>query len=51
MTSPLSFAAGDLTVHRILEMAGPTMGIQQMLPELSDAMLAEHRAWLAPPRD
>ena len=48
MTSPLTFAAGDLTVHRIVEMSGPTMGIQQMLPGLSDAMLAEHRGWLVP---
>jgi len=48
MTSPLTFAAGDLTVHRIVEMSGPTMGIQQMLPGLTDAMLAEHRGWLAP---
>jgi glyoxylase-like metal-dependent hydrolase (beta-lactamase superfamily II) len=48
MTRPSSFAAGDLTVHRIVEATGPTIGIQQMLPGLTDAMLAENRAWLAP---
>jgi glyoxylase-like metal-dependent hydrolase (beta-lactamase superfamily II) len=48
MTSPRTFAAGDLTVHRILEMSGPTLGLRQMLPELSEEALAEHRAWLAP---
>lgn len=48
MVSPLSFAAGDMTVHRIVEATGPTMGIQQMLTGLTDEMLAEHRAWLTP---
>ena len=48
MTSSLSFAAGDLTVHRIVELTGPTIGLRQMLPELSEEMLAEHRGWLAP---
>jgi glyoxylase-like metal-dependent hydrolase (beta-lactamase superfamily II) len=48
MTSPLSFAAGDMTIHRIVEMAGPTLGLRQMLPGLSEAGLAEHRGWLAP---
>ena len=48
MTTPLSFAAGDLTVHRIVEMTGPMIGIRQMLPGLSEEMLAEHRGWLAP---
>jgi glyoxylase-like metal-dependent hydrolase (beta-lactamase superfamily II) len=48
MTSPLSFAAGDMTIHRIVEMAGPTLGLRQMLPGLSGAGLAEHRGWLAP---
>jgi glyoxylase-like metal-dependent hydrolase (beta-lactamase superfamily II) len=48
MTSPLCFAAGDLTVHRIVEFTGPLIGLRQMLPELSEEMLAENRAWLAP---
>jgi glyoxylase-like metal-dependent hydrolase (beta-lactamase superfamily II) len=48
MTSPLTFAAGDLTVHRIVEMSGPTLGMRQMLPGLSEEVLAEHRDWLAP---
>jgi glyoxylase-like metal-dependent hydrolase (beta-lactamase superfamily II) len=48
MTSPLSFAAGDLTVHRVVEFTGPLMGVRQMLPGLSEAVLAEHRGWLAP---
>ena len=48
MTSPLTFAAGDLTIHRIVESTGPIMPVQQMLPDLTDEMLAENRAWLAP---
>jgi glyoxylase-like metal-dependent hydrolase (beta-lactamase superfamily II) len=48
MTSPLRFAAGDLTVHRIVEFSGPVMGLRQMLPELTEEGLAEHRGWLAP---
>jgi glyoxylase-like metal-dependent hydrolase (beta-lactamase superfamily II) len=48
MTNPLTFAAGDLTVHRIVEMSGPTLGMRQMLPGLSEEVLAEHRGWLAP---
>jgi glyoxylase-like metal-dependent hydrolase (beta-lactamase superfamily II) len=48
MTSPLTFAAGDLTVCRIVEITGATMGIRQMLPGLTDEVLAEHREWLAP---
>jgi glyoxylase-like metal-dependent hydrolase (beta-lactamase superfamily II) len=48
MVTPLSFAAGDLTVHRIVESAGPTMPMLQMLPELTEDILAEHRGWLAP---
>jgi glyoxylase-like metal-dependent hydrolase (beta-lactamase superfamily II) len=48
MTSPLNFAAGVLTVHRIVEMSGATLGLRQLLPGLSEEALAEHRAWLAP---
>jgi len=48
MTSPLTFAAGDLTVHRIVEMSGATLGLRQLLPGLSDEALAPHRGWLAP---
>lgn len=48
MTNPLTFAAGNLTVHRIMELSGPTLGLRQLLPELSEEALAEHRAWLAP---
>jgi len=48
MTTPLTFAAGDLTIYRIVEISGPTLGLRQMLPELSEEVLAEHRGWLAP---
>ncbi len=48
MTSPLSFAVGASIVHRIEEFAGPVMGMRQMLPGLSEEVLAEHRSWLAP---
>jgi glyoxylase-like metal-dependent hydrolase (beta-lactamase superfamily II) len=48
MSTPLTFAAGDLTIHRIVEISGPTLGLRQMLPELSEEVLAEHRGWLAP---
>jgi len=48
MTTPLTFTAGDLTIHRIVEMHGPLIGIRQMLPDLTEEALAQHRAWLAP---
>jgi glyoxylase-like metal-dependent hydrolase (beta-lactamase superfamily II) len=48
MTSPLTFSAGDLTIHRIVEMSGATLGLRQLLPGLAEEALAEHRAWLAP---
>jgi glyoxylase-like metal-dependent hydrolase (beta-lactamase superfamily II) len=48
MTSPLTFAAGALTIHRIVEMSRPTLGLRQLLPGLGEAALDEHRAWLAP---
>jgi glyoxylase-like metal-dependent hydrolase (beta-lactamase superfamily II) len=32
MTTKLTFAAGDLTIHRIVEMAGPAMSLRQILP-------------------
>ena len=48
MTNPLSFAAGDAIVHRIVESTGPTIGLRQMLPGLSEEALAVHRLWLAP---
>jgi glyoxylase-like metal-dependent hydrolase (beta-lactamase superfamily II) len=48
MTSPLTFAAGDLTIHRIVEMTAPLIGLRQMLPGLTEEGLAEHRSWLTP---
>ena len=48
MTSPLSFSAGELTIHRIVELSGPTIGIRQILPGLSEEVLAANRGWLAP---
>jgi glyoxylase-like metal-dependent hydrolase (beta-lactamase superfamily II) len=42
------FSAGDLTIHRIVEMSGPMLGLRQLLPGLSEEGLAEHRGWLAP---
>jgi len=44
----LSFTAGDLTIHRVVESEAPFIGINQLLPGLDAALLAENRAWLAP---
>ena len=48
MTSPLTFTAGDLTIHRIVEMSFATLGMRQLLPALTEDELAAHRVWLAP---
>ena len=48
MSTPLTFAAGDLTIHRIVEFSGAALGLRQLLPGLSEERLAEHRIWLAP---
>jgi hypothetical protein len=40
MTSPLTFAASDLTIHRIVQASGPFIDIRQMLPGLTGEGLA-----------
>jgi hypothetical protein len=47
MTTPLTFAAGDLTIHRIVEIAGPAMGVREILSGLTKQVLAEHQSFLA----
>ena len=42
----LKFAAGDLTIHRIVEEEGKFLPAQDMLPELTPELLAENRAWM-----
>jgi glyoxylase-like metal-dependent hydrolase (beta-lactamase superfamily II) len=36
MTSPLTFTAGDMTIHCIVEMSGAVLGLRQLLPGLSE---------------
>ena len=45
---PLSFRVGDTTIHLVVEQTLPFQPIQAFLPTLSDAVLAENRAWLEP---
>jgi glyoxylase-like metal-dependent hydrolase (beta-lactamase superfamily II) len=42
----LKFAAGDLTIHRIVEQEGPIAPVDQLFPDLKPEQLAEHRAWM-----
>ncbi len=39
---------GTLTIHRVLEMQAPLFAAKTFFPKLTDAMLDEHRGWLAP---
>ncbi|TWB90596.1 glyoxylase-like metal-dependent hydrolase (beta-lactamase superfamily II) [Bradyrhizobium macuxiense] len=42
----LKFAAGDLTIHRIVEEEGRFLPANDMLPGLTPELLAENRAWM-----
>ncbi len=43
-----SFAVGDLTIHRIVEMECGFMSPFEFLPDLDRAVFEENRAWLEP---
>ncbi|MFC9454360.1 MBL fold metallo-hydrolase [Streptomyces sp. NPDC056983] len=43
-----TFAVGDLTVHRIVELVAPFMPALEMLPDLTPELLDENRHWLGP---
>ena len=42
----LKFAAGDLTIHRIIEQETTFLPALDMLPGLTPEVLAENRAWM-----
>jgi glyoxylase-like metal-dependent hydrolase (beta-lactamase superfamily II) len=44
----LSFKAGDMTFHRIIEQEGPFMKALDMIAGLTPELLAENRSWLKP---
>ena len=43
-----TFQIGDMTIHRIVEAEMPMGPALQMLPGLTDEMLAENRSWMQP---
>lgn len=42
----LTFKAGDLTIHRIIEQETTFLAAQEMLPGLTPELLAENRGWM-----
>ena len=42
----LNFAAGDLTIHRIIEQETTFLPALDLLPQLTPELLAENRAWM-----
>ncbi len=44
----LTFKASDLTLHRVIEMETPFLPARDMLPDLTEEVLAENRAWMQP---
>jgi glyoxylase-like metal-dependent hydrolase (beta-lactamase superfamily II) len=44
----LNFSAGDMTVHRIVELDAPFLPALEMLPALTPELLDENRGWLQP---
>src|SRR6516165_2607672 len=42
------FSIADITIHRVAEMERAFMPALEMLPDLTPALLAENRHWLAP---
>ena len=43
-----TFTAGDLTIHRIIELEAAMLPAFQFLPDLTPEILAENRAWMQP---
>jgi glyoxylase-like metal-dependent hydrolase (beta-lactamase superfamily II) len=44
----LTFAVGDLTVHRVIESEGPLFDPMGFFPTLTDDVLAENLSWMKP---
>ena len=44
----LRFTAGDMTIHRIIEMEGAFIPALDMIAGLTPELLAENRSWLQP---
>src|SRR4051812_7675803 len=44
--SSIKFAAGDLTIHRIVEQEATFLPALEMLPGLTPKLLAENRPWM-----
>ena len=42
----LTFKAGDLTIHRIIEQENTFLAAREMLPGLTPELLAENRGWM-----
>src|SRR6516164_9876356 len=42
----IKFAAGDLTIHRVIEQETSFLPALEMLPDLTGERLAENRSWL-----
>jgi len=42
------FRVGPATITRVEETYGPTYPVTDIFPECTDAVIAEHRHWLAP---
>ena len=42
----LKFAAGDLTIHRVIEQETSFLPALEMFPDLTGERLAENRSWL-----
>ena len=42
----LSFKVGDLTIHRVIEQETTFLPARELLPQLTGALLDEHRAWM-----
>ena len=43
-----TFRAGNMTIHRIVEMESGMRPAVEFLPDLKPEVLAENRSWLAP---
>jgi glyoxylase-like metal-dependent hydrolase (beta-lactamase superfamily II) len=42
----LKFSVGDLTIHRVIEQETSFLPAQDMLPDLTNELLAENRGWM-----
>ena len=47
-TPEAQMTLGEITIARVVEMEGPMMRPQDLLPAATPALLDQHRAWLEP---